>query len=128
MSVQTHLPPYWIGRLCELMLIPQCAAVTHVFTCWARAEGGSAEWNPLNTTEPMAGASDYNTSGVKNYPSPVAGIAATAVTLSLGPYRKLWANMQRAKKDKLTPEEIVLQSRQAFDTWGTGADHVLRLL
>lgn len=128
MSVQTHLPPYWIERLCALLLIPPCAAVTHVFSTWARAEGGHADWNPLNTTEPIGGASEYNSAGVKNYPTPVAGIAATGTTLALDPYRHLWATMQRAKRDNLNAHEIVFQNRHAFDTWGTGADNVLKLL
>lgn len=53
---------------------------------WQRAEGGSATFNPFNTTQPYAGASDYNSVGVKNYPSEAAGIDATVQTLNNGHY------------------------------------------
>src|SRR4051812_17585494 len=35
---------------------------------WHRAEGGTAAFNWLNTTQGAAGATDYNSVGVKNYP------------------------------------------------------------
>lgn len=128
MTATTHLPPEWIARLCGLMLIPTCPAVTDVFTAWARAEGGTAQWNPLNTTQSFPGATTYNSAGVKNYPSPIAGISATAVTLSYEPYHGLWGALQVAKSSGATAREIVTQHEQAFNTWGTGASHVLALL
>ena len=128
MSSQTHLPPAWKARLCGLMLIPECPAVDKLLDAWERAEGGSARWNPLNTTEPMLGTTDYNSAHVKNYPSPIAGIAATALTLQLEPYHGLWGALQLAKSSGDTARELVEQHASAFNTWGTGAAHVLALL
>jgi hypothetical protein len=54
---------------------------------WQRAEGGSARFNPFNTTLHEPGATAYNTFGdhgqyhVWNYPNEMTGINATAATL-----------------------------------------------
>jgi hypothetical protein len=53
---------------------------------WQAAEGGSASWNPWNTTQPAAGATNYNSVGVKNYPNAQVGISATVKTLTNGRY------------------------------------------
>lgn len=126
--MDTHLPVQWIDRLCGIMLIPLCPAVRQLFEAWARAEGGTARWNPLNTTLPMPGAWLYNSAGVRNYPFPVSGIAATAATLALPYYRQLWGSLQVAHANGHSARQIVEANRQAFDTWGTGADHVLAAL
>ena len=53
---------------------------------WQAAEGGSASWNPWNTTQPAKGAKNYNSAGVKNYPNREVGIGATVKTLTNGRY------------------------------------------
>lgn len=57
---------------------------------WEVAEGGTAKFNPWNTTQPMPGATPYNTFGnnehVWNYPSATVGIQATVDTLRNGYY------------------------------------------
>ena len=64
-------------------------AVTDIMS-WEAAEGGAwnggARYNPLNTTEPMSGASDFNSVGVKNYTSWNQGLQATIKTLENGYY------------------------------------------
>ena len=125
MSIQTHLPPRWRERLLALLIAPATPGNMQLLDAWARAEGGHAEWNPLNTTMHMDFATDYNSVHVRNYPSPVSGIAATALTLILPPYRTLWVDLQHGGH---TARELVERNRHAFDTWGTGADHILRLL
>lgn len=123
--MHNHLPPKWRERLCGLLLIPANPANLELLNAWALAEGGNAQWNALNTTEPMGGATNYNSVGVKNYPSPVSGISATALTLILEPYHTLWVDMQAGTH---TAVELVNRNRHAFDTWGTGAAHVLAVL
>jgi hypothetical protein len=49
---------------------------------WETAEGTKAKFNPLATTLPEEGATDFNSTGVKNYPSASVGIAATVATLT----------------------------------------------
>lgn len=51
---------------------------------WCQAEGGSAAFNPLNTTLDRPGATNYNSVGVKNYTSLAQGVEATAATLNYG--------------------------------------------
>jgi hypothetical protein len=54
----------------------------HFLESWHRAEGGSAAYNPLNTTQDAPGASCYNAEPcVKNYPDYQTGIDATIATL-----------------------------------------------
>ena len=117
-----HLPPEWIPRLGGLMLFAASKETVKLFEAWARAEGGTAQWNPLNTTEPMLGATDYNKAGVKNYPTPIHGIAATALTLQLEPYHSLWIDLQHGG---YTAVQLAKRNAHCFDTWGTGASHVL---
>lgn len=53
---------------------------------WHKAEGGTATWNPLNTTQGAPGSTDYNSVGVKNYPNEAIGVSATIKTLTNGNY------------------------------------------
>jgi hypothetical protein len=64
------------------------ASVQNLQACnaWQDAEGGKARNNPWNTTQPMPGATDYNSAHVKNYPTATVGIEATARTLQNGRY------------------------------------------
>lgn len=50
-------------------------------SAWTAAEGGLARYNPLNTIQPWPGATNYNSVGVKNYPSASAGYEAIMRTL-----------------------------------------------
>ena len=92
---------------------------------WARAEGGVANYNPLNTTEPWPEATDYNSAGVKNYPTGAAGIAATAATLTNGRYPGILRDLRAGV---LKAEAIVTRNASEFDTWGTGATSILAVL
>lgn len=53
---------------------------------WHAFEQSSARNNPLNTTQPASGATNFNSVGVKNYPSGTVGTIATAQTLQNGNY------------------------------------------
>lgn len=52
-------------------------------------EDATAWWNPLDTEMPAEGATNYNSVGVKNYPSSVVGVDATVRTLELQYYVRL---------------------------------------
>jgi hypothetical protein len=56
---------------------------------WIESEGSNAAANPLDTEQPWPGATNYNSVGVKNYPSTTAGWAATITTLHNGFYPEL---------------------------------------
>jgi hypothetical protein len=53
---------------------------------WQVQEGTQAAWNPLATTLPMDGATNFNSVGVKNYVSLAQGLEATQRTLAVNSY------------------------------------------
>jgi hypothetical protein len=67
---------------------PVTAQNLRVLDAWQRAEGSTSSWNPFNSTQSsrQAGETNYNSIGVKNYPSEDAGIKATVATLKNGYY------------------------------------------
>jgi hypothetical protein len=76
------------GRWAELLLSrlggPICQDNLIAVVAWESAEGTAAAYNPLATTHDVPGATDFNSVGVKNYPSLGDGIRATIDTLVLG--------------------------------------------
>jgi len=53
---------------------------------WMKAEGGSAKFNPMNTTQHAQGSTDYNSAGVQSYKTWDDGVNATVATLTNGRY------------------------------------------
>jgi len=121
----SHLPPLWRFRLLAAIHAKGNLENRRLLAAWARAEGGDAAYNPLNTTWPWPAATDYNRAGVKNYPSAAAGITATADTLLVRYYKGIVTDLRAGG---LTASEIVERNAADFDTWGTGAAHILELL
>lgn len=122
-----HTPLAWKFRLLRAIHASGYRQNRRLLKAWARAEGGTARYNPLNTTEPWPGSTNYNSAGVKNYPNGAAGISATAATLVNGHYDGLVADLRR-KRNHLTAKQIVVQNAAEFDTWGTGSENILRAL
>lgn len=120
-----HLPLLWRFRLLRAIHAKGAAPNRQLLNAWARAEGGTARYNPLNTTQPWPGATDYNPVGVKNYPTGAAGIAATAATLVNGHYPGIVHDLRAGG---FTAAQMVERNAPQFDTWGTGAANILRVL
>lgn len=78
-----------------------------------QAEGGGAKFNPLNTTLPAVGATDYNKVHVKNYMTYEQGVAATAATLRQTNMAKLHTALMSGK-DAATYWAVLPSS-----PWGT---------
>lgn len=111
---------------CDSLLVGMGAARgrdrTVAMLGWMAAESGTevcdghsgARYNPLNTTLPAQGATDFNSAHVKNYPSLEAGLHATLSTL-------LQSNMAgivhafRTAHDTATIADAI-----AASPWGTG--------
>lgn len=75
--------------VCVSMLAPPSAANLHSLSAWRVKETPwppVAKNNPLNTTQSMPGTTNYNSVGVKNYPTETEGVTATARTLMNGNY------------------------------------------
>lgn len=83
------------------------------FHAWQRAEGGTARFNPFNTTEPGPGTTNYNSVGVKNYANEPDGVDATVKTLLNGYYPAILEKL-RAGNNGLAVCEAVDAS-----PWGT---------
>jgi hypothetical protein len=62
---------------------------------WMEGEGSKARYNPLATTHTWPGATNFNSAGVKHYPTLAAGIQATIATLKNGHYQPILAALKR---------------------------------
>lgn len=126
----THLPENWAQKVLTLIGGHLNTENLRLMNAWQHAEGGTAKWNPLNTTFDLPGTTDYNSSGVKNYSRPVWGICATAMTItdpasgSLT-YSGILGDLQNGTK---TAIQIVQDRRTEFKHWGTDPDVMLKIL
>lgn len=109
--------PGWEKDVLSALGYPTTAANEQFLDTWQHYEGGGATDNPLNTTQPESGASNYNTVGVKNYTSQTQGTQATVTTLRNGHYPALLAAMQTGDPyTYIDPNGVAANIR----TWGTG--------
>lgn len=83
-------------------------------TAWQQAEGTTAAFNPLATSQEMPGATDFNSHHVKNYPDRQTGLLATVQTLTYDypGYAELRAGVLQNRPD------LILQGLEA-GSWGT---------
>ena len=132
---QTHLPEKWIERVRACLEIPQDHETYRFFEAWARAEGGTARWNPLNTTDHIRSdangewqGSDYNTIGVCNYNKAWQGVLATVDTLEQTLFADLVVALRQAQANGQTAEKIVSANSAAIKTWGTSPTLMLEVL
>jgi hypothetical protein len=76
----------WATTLLQKLGAPVTESAIAALTTWARFEGGhwknSANYNPLNTTYDLPGATSMNSVGVKRYNSWEQGFEATINTLT----------------------------------------------
>jgi murein DD-endopeptidase MepM/ murein hydrolase activator NlpD len=78
------------------------------------AEGGFVHLNPLNTTQPAAGATIWNSIGVRTYPDWTTAIRATTQTLKNGQYRGILAAL------KAGDNALAVARAVGASPWGTG--------
>jgi hypothetical protein len=139
---QTHLPQNWIQKLYVLLSLTGWTTgqfyheIERFFQAWATAEGGTAKWNPLNTTNHGADSfgefqgTDFNRITVANYTSPFHGIVMTAATLLESPtfYNGIVVPMRKMQAGSVTAENFVKQNKVAIEQWGTSAQLILDCL
>ena len=108
----------WAHEFLNRLSSPHTDKNAYALISWMQAEGGNALWNPLNTTQPMPGAWDYNWVHVKNYPDFETGMDATVKTilqtadwLGYGPIRDRLRKSARPRRTLRAVEQSV---------WGTG--------
>lgn len=89
---------------------------------WMQAEGSKARYNPLATTRPEPGATDFNTSHVKNYVSLAQGVKATVDTLHNGKYEAILHQLRTVQPATATLTAVV------HSQWGTKVADPLRFV
>lgn len=92
---------------------PDSAVNRSNLNAWVACEGGSAAYNPFNTTEPWPRATDYNSVGVKNYASYQDGVSATIATLENGFYPNILAALRSSAR------RSVFAGAVGASPWGT---------
>lgn len=80
---------------------------------WPGGPNMGGTYNLFNTTLSMPGATDYNSVGVKNYPTATVGVAATVATLLESNYNDVTAALR-------TGRGLCGQSFQGLSTWSGG--------
>jgi hypothetical protein len=80
---------------------PVTQANLNALKAWQQAEGSTARWNAFNTTQPSrtTGTTNYNSIGVKNYPTQKTGVDATVATLKLPYYVDLVGALKNNNQD-----------------------------
>ena len=122
----THLPPNWQRRLLAVLgADPGYAQGIRLLSAWQVAEGGTAKWNPLNTTYKISGSTNYNAAGVQNYKRATEGVCATALTFVNGFYPGIVGALQAGTA---TAENIVQAHAGEIRTWGTDPRTILAVL
>ena len=74
----------WAGAFLGRLGAPACDENLLIVVTWETAESTAAAFNPLATTRDMAGATDMNSVGVKDYVSARQGLDASRDTLLMG--------------------------------------------
>lgn len=81
---QTKQTDYF-GAVIAYLGVPDTIGNRDFLEGWAQVENTKAKWNPLATSQDAPGATNFNSIGVKNYPSAVEGAQATAQTIKSYP-------------------------------------------
>ena len=115
----------WQADVLDAIGAPHTDSNLQLLAAWQQAEGGTATFNPLNTTQPEPGATNYNSVGVKNYTSAAQGTLATKTTLENGNYDGILADLRAGN---VSAGQIVTRNASEFSTWGTSVQTLGRVL
>ncbi len=81
-----HVNQAFLSDVLRAMGIAPTARSVQALEDWVPLEGTRACYNPLATTQRMAGSTSFNSIGVQNYATRASGVSATARTLLNGRY------------------------------------------
>jgi hypothetical protein len=109
--------------LTELGLEPRQSKLV-ALVVWMQCEGSRATFNPLSSTLPMDGSTDFNSVGVQNYVSLEQGVKATAATLRED--QPGYFEIRQALKHAHTARRIV--KAVGNSAWGTSRGLMLDVL
>lgn len=85
----------WAAAICTALPKPPTPGNIRGLNAWIACEGGTGHNNPMNTKQSGFGGTNFNSVGVKRYPTPANGVAATVATLRNGYYPDVLAAMNR---------------------------------
>lgn len=112
-------PEVWAEALLLELGDPATPDNVAAIEAWEHAEGGhwhnSAEFNPLNTTQPWPGSHPINSKGVQAYSSWGDGTAATVKTLRNGRYGSVLSMLSEGDCAQCVANAVTVSP------WGTGA-------
>lgn len=107
----------WRAAVLRAIGAPVTRRNLYLLRIWQLEEGGTAKYNPLNTTQSSPGATNYNSVGVKNYASAQAGVAATAKTLKNGHYSAIVRLLRQGDADARKFGAAVISSPWGTSSW-----------
>jgi hypothetical protein len=108
-------PVQWAKDFLTKINMPITPENVRAIKAWEQAEGTAARFNPLATTQGgFAGATSFNSVGVKNYVSYADGLAANAKVIQNGLYGNILAAL-RAGNSAAGVADAIKNS-----PWGTG--------
>jgi cell wall-associated NlpC family hydrolase len=112
----------WEQQVLRAARLPVSARNVQLLRGWQASEGGTAAFNPLNTTTHASGSTAYNSNGgtpVQNFRSQADGVAATVKTLYNGHYGHIIAALKQGNSDYSTFGQAVDSS-----PWGTHGGYI----
>lgn len=112
----------WEAQFLQAARLPVTARNIQLVRGWQASEGGTAAFNPLNTTTRAAGSTSYNSNGgtpVQNFKSRADGIAATVRTLYNGHYGTIINALKQGNSDYRSFGQAVDSS-----PWGTHGGYI----
>lgn len=103
--------------------LPPTPDNVRALVAWQSAEGTKAAFNPLATTRSsnQPGETQFNSVGVKNFPTYAAGLDTTVAALENGLYGPILAALQQGNSAQSVAQAV------ATSRWGTG-QAILRAL
>jgi Bacterial TSP3 repeat len=98
------------------------------FMCaWVDMEGTKAAWNPLATTSSAAGATNFNSVGVKNFASFQSGIETTVHTLHNGYYPNILNGLMSGNQQLLFQGTADRPASRDWNYWTGNSDYSSKL-
>lgn len=107
-------PTQWALDFLERLGMPKTSENVRVLVAWQQAEGTAARFNPLATMQGHAGATKFNSIGVKNYASYEDGLEATVKGIRNGRYDHILAALRRGDSAEAVAQAI------KDSPWGSG--------
>jgi hypothetical protein len=122
-------PGRWARALLAEIGAPACEENRVLLVAWQAQESTGARFNPLATTHPMRGATDFNSVGVKNYVTAAQGLDAARETLEKGDasngYQPILSSLRACSDADATAWYV---NASAWCRGCTGGDYLTALL